>query len=110
MCERRAQNLNRELPKQFWKIAGEWKQYFLYQLRIARQLSAKYSESAILKSLTELKYIYSLRVQKLKPMIEKFERELKLQQQHRIEEDILPTSTTSMGNFNRPKGKLGELD
>ncbi len=106
MCERRAKTLKRDLPKQFWIKLPEWKSYFFYQLSLARRLTAQYPEKSIYRAIHELKYIYSLKIKKLRDLIETYERQPKIDLECEIPE-ILPNST---GRFERPKSKLEELD
>lgn len=105
MCDRRAKTLKKNLPNQFWKNLPEWKNYYMFQLKLARQLCNKYSEHSIYQAVNELGYIYSLRIQKLISVIEKYESIPKSK-----EEVILEDNSGSKGRFHRPESRLSKLD
>lgn len=106
MCDRRAKTLKRDLPKQFWNNIPEWKNYFMFQLREARQLCNKYSEHSIYQAVNELKYAYSLRTKKLVILIQKYESV----RPPDIEDIKLDKHENSKGRFDRPKSKWNNLD
>jgi hypothetical protein len=70
MCERRGQSLNRDLPNHFWNLP-EWKQFYFYQLSLARKLLEEFDPKAVIGTLLqpEFKFVYSLKLKKLRPAI-----------------------------------------
>ena len=106
MCERRAKNLGVDLPLEFWHTSPLWKNYFFYQLKLARNLATKYNSTQILDALNEMKYVYSLKLPALLDLIDKKSKEVKIE----VEVDIQPTDIQSSGIFKRRKGTLGKLD
>lgn len=91
---------------QFWIKLPEWKAYYFYQLKLARLLAAKHDSGIIFKAINELKYIYSLKIQKLSALIKQYEGQSEITQEE-VDLHLFPSST---GKFYRPVGKLGKLD
>lgn len=107
MCERRAVDLNVDLPRFFWSSSKEWRQYFLYQVRLANELSKEYSPALLIRVVNEVK-VYSLKVKRLRARLEEMKNETPLP----VEEVVQPPQENShpSGVFIRKKGLLGKLD
>lgn len=101
-CERRASYLKTNLPIYFWKL-DNWKQYYIYQIRIANELLKIYDINAILYALNldKCKTVFSLKSIILIDYIKKYKIP-KIEEQQDI--DIVIDST---GNKNR---KINILD
>lgn len=77
ICERRATSLQRNLPIHFWKFK-EWKQYYLYQIRLTYPLLEKYDEKAIIDAVRNDK-AFSLKNPWLIRKIQKLDNQIKKQ-------------------------------
>ena len=106
VCERRASSLKSKLPVFFWRLP-DWKQYYIYQIRIANELLKSYTDKAILHALKldKCKTVYSLRNPMLIKEIKKY-KEPKFSTTER-EREIIIDST----GFNSHKTNiLDQLD
>ena len=106
VCERRASFLGTNLPTFFWRLEG-WKDYYLFQIRIANELLKTYSEKAIIDSLNEqkCKKVFSLRNKMLISMIKSY-KEKKYTTTERDREIIVD----SVGLTQKKKNMLDKLN
>jgi hypothetical protein len=106
VCERRASSLKTNLPVYFWRLDG-WKQYYLFQIKIANELLNTYSENAIINSLNDdaCKTVFSLRNPILLKKIKSY-KEKKIDTRER-EREIIVDST---GINKKKKNILDKLN
>lgn len=113
ICEKNAQQNQRELPRYFWKF-DEWKTFFIYQSKVAHQLLKTHSHESIIKALQDKRSysVFSLRNAFLVTLIKEYERA-------RIHISDIPKITDDLPNiFEKPKkqktknvlDKLSEMD
>lgn len=100
VCERRASSLKSKLPVFFWRLP-DWKNYYIYQIRIANELLKTYSEKAILAALNseKCKTVFSLKNPILIAQIKKY-REPKISTQERDREIIIDSTGFNSNKIN----------
>lgn len=119
VCERKAQNEERDLPVKFWNLS-EWEAYFKKQLRRCHALLKKYDEKAIIRALKDQRAsrIYSLHAPWLEPVIIDHQKTVDIEKKNR-ETATIQTPTNRQTIHSKPRqrrktqgivGKLRELD
>jgi hypothetical protein len=73
LCERKAHNLDKDLPLKFWNIP-EWKGYYFFCLREVDKILKDHSEHSIYQALKAKKTIFSLRAPAFKKELKKQEK------------------------------------
>lgn len=106
MCERRAADLKIDLPRFFWVSNKKWRQYFLYQVRLANELAKEYHPALLIRAVNEIK-VYSLKVARIRERLEQMKNEPQPIEEHI---DKPPENINPSGVFIRKKGLLGKLD
>lgn len=78
ICEQWAKKNKKDLHYRFW-LNKEWSAYYRNQIASANKLLQKYTDTAVIRALTNTKAskIYSLRAPHLLPIIEEEENKLK---------------------------------
>ncbi len=114
ICERKAKNINKDLPLQFWK-RKEWEHYYKSQVRAVSSLVKKYGETALLKTLRNNNNIYSFRPQWVKQLIIKEYNKTKLKKQtfQNTKVDVINKKDIVAGDTyikKNSRSKLMELD
>lgn len=81
VCHKKAKANKTNLPIQFWKLDG-WKEYFLYQLRLANQILKYYNEKAVIRALEDKRSYntFSLKSPRLVPIFKEMQRQIELEQ------------------------------
>lgn len=106
VCERRATSLKTNLPAKFWNNP-DWKQYYIFQIKIANELLKTYSDKAILFALNldKCKTVFSLRNPVLIGYIKQY-KEPKIDTSERSRDII----TDSIGVQSKKKNILDNLN
>lgn len=73
MCERKAKKEKVKLQEKFWE-QKEWKQFFLFQLRLANSLLKQYNETTLIQALmsADLKWCFSLKAEAVAKHLSRF--------------------------------------
>lgn len=73
VCQRAAYKEHKDLPQKFWELK-KWRQYLVFQLKLANQLLKEYKGEIIIKALRDPKgrTIYSLGAPHLKGLLDKY--------------------------------------
>lgn len=114
ICENRAKSLNKDLPMKFWNLE-EWKQYYIYQIKICDRLLRKYEATAIVNALKSQQgqKIYSLKVGWLENIIYAEQEKLNSQRKRPKKMPTIPPNRTPEFGYSNPLSvfdKLRELD
>lgn len=117
ICEKKAQQNQKDLPNQFWQLP-EWAKYYRQQIVAANALLKKYDESAVVKALADKRAfrIYSLRAPHLAPIILEYERELANREKAQLARkeievsDKIERPREAFSNKQSLRNKLKELD
>lgn len=114
ICEKMAKKDKKDLHYRFW-VTPEWEKYYRNQIASAHALLKKYSDTAIVKALTNPKTerIYSLRAPHLPPIIEEEQKILDAQNKElSIELHRHDNATFSKNKLNKNNiiSKLKDLE
>lgn len=87
VSQRAAFKDNKELPQKFWELK-KWRQYLVFQIKLASNLLKEYSPEVIIKALRDPKgrSIYSLGAPHLKALLEKYAKMPKIDITQEVEE------------------------
>lgn len=96
ICEHKADKEKKDLHYRFW-LNKEWASYYRNQIGSANQLVKKYNPVAIVKALqdTRAKKIYSLRAPHLLPIIDEYQ----------TQQDLINQHTNTSPNIDRTDNK-----
>lgn len=117
ICHHRATSLKTNLPIKFWRLP-DWKQYFLYQVRLAYPLIKTHGEKAVIRAIEDNRSskTYSLRNPRLLRIIKEKAKEVA---KEKIQPTTIPKVYAKDTTLSKPRkrqrgntllGKLMEID
>jgi hypothetical protein len=106
ICEKRAQQMTHDLPREFWKFK-EWEGYYKYQIKLANKLVKKFPAQAIIDTLLSprTKSVFSLAHPLLKDIIPDFIKK----KDDQIDSRKIPDSTKNKQKTKRKKNIVSKL-
>lgn len=114
ICEQWAKKNKKDLHYRFW-LNKEWSAYYRNQIASANKLLQKYTDTAVIRALTNTKAskIYSLRAPHLLPIIEEEENKLKAENKE-LTINLERITDIKFGNTNKQSknifSKLKDID